>query len=58
MKKHFNKELLLNKNNEDFENSTKCQVCDNYFDGDIKVRDHCKITGQYKGLNQVSYLIK
>ena len=34
----------------DFENSTKCWTCDNvYVDGDVKVKDHCHITGKYKG---------
>ena len=48
MKKYFNKELVMTKgDNEDFENSTKCWNCDN--DSDVKVRDHCHITGKYKG---------
>ena len=39
MKMHFNKKLVMTKkDNDDFENSTKCWVCDNvYVDGDIKV---------------------
>ena len=51
IKKHFNKELVINKrNNKDFENSTKCWIYDNaYFDGDVKVRYHCHITGKYRG---------
>ena len=51
MKKYFNKELLMTKeDNEDFEDSTKCWICDNaYADGDVKVRDHCHITGKYRG---------
>ena len=33
-----------------FENCTKCWVCDNGFlEGDVKVRDHCHITGKYRG---------
>ena len=46
MKKHFNKELVMTKeDNEDFENSTECWVCDNdYTDCDVKVRDPCHIT--------------
>ena len=33
--------------NEDFQNSTKCWICDNsYVDTDVKVRDHCHITGK------------
>ena len=51
MKKHFNKELVMTKEgNEDFENSTKCLICDNdNVDRDVKVRDHCHITGKYRG---------
>ena len=47
MKKHFNKELVMTKkDNEDFENSTKCWICDNdYIDNDVKVTDHCHING-------------
>ena len=51
MKKYFNKELVMTKeDNEDFENFTKCWICDNdYVDGDVKVRYHCHITGKYRG---------
>ena len=51
MKKHFNKELGITKeDNEDFENSTKCWICDNdYIDTNVKVRDHCHITVKYRG---------
>ena len=50
MKKHFNKELEMTKqDNEDFENSTKCWVYDaDYIDIDIKA-DHCHVTGKYRG---------
>ena len=51
MKKHFNKELVMTKeHNENFKNTTKYWICDNdYFDNDVKVRDHCHITGKYRG---------
>ena len=51
MKKHFNKEhVMAEENDEDFESSSKCWNCDNnYVDGDVKVRDHCHITGKYRG---------
>ena len=51
MKKHFNKEPVMNKkDNEDFKNSTKCWICDNdYIDNDVKLRDHCHITRKYRG---------
>ena len=50
-KKHFNKELVMTKNdNEDFNNSPKCWICDNVqFEGDVKVEDHCHIAGKYRG---------
>ena len=45
-KKYFNKELVTTKE----ENSTKCWICDNdYVDNDFKLRDHCHITGKYRG---------
>ena len=41
---------MTKENNEDFENSTKCWICGNdYVDNIIKVRDHCHITGKYRG---------
>ena len=50
-KKHFNKKVAMTKkNNEDFKNSTKCWIWDNdYVDGYVKIRDHCHVTGKYKG---------
>ena len=54
MKEHFNKEPVMNKeDNEDFKNSTKCWICDNdYGDNDVEVKDHCLITGKYRGSAQ------
>ena len=50
MKKHFNKESVMTKeDNKDFKSSTKCWIYDNtYVDGDVKVIDHCHITGKYQ----------
>ena len=50
MKKKLSKELVMTKeDNEDFENSIKCFICDNdYIDGDVKVRDHCHNIGKYR----------
>ena len=47
MKKHFKKELVMTKeDNENFKNSTKCCICDSdYVDNDVKIRDYCHITG-------------
>ena len=51
MNKYFNKELVMTKDgDDDFENSTKYWICDNvYIEGDVKVRDHCHITGKHRG---------
>ena len=51
MKKHFNKPLKMTKENEtDFQKAAKCHICDKpYMDKDIRVRDHCHITGKFRG---------
>ena len=51
MKKRFNKDLVMTiKDNEDFENSTKCWICDHdYIESNFKVRNHCHITGKHRG---------
>ena len=48
MKNHFNKELVMTtEENENFKNTTKCWICDNdCIETDVKVRDHCHITGK------------
>ena len=48
MKKHFNKELgMTKKENKNFNSTTKYCIWDD--DGDVNVRDHCHITGKYRG---------
>ena len=51
MKEHFSKKLVKTKeDNQNYERSTKCCICDNTFvKGDDKVMDHCQITGKYRG---------
>ena len=51
MRKEFQKPLNMTvKNERDFGNATKCHICDRRFKSDVdKVRDHCHITGQYRG---------
>ena len=57
---HFNKELVMTKkDDEDFENSNKCWICNNnYVDGYLLVRDHCHITGKYRGYAHSNFNIK
>ena len=51
MEKHFNKPLEMTEEDEvDFRKATKCHICDRqYQDKDIRVRDHCHITGEFRG---------
>ena len=49
-KKHFNKNLVMTaEQNEEFERSNICWICDKLISFDKKVRDHCHITGFYSG---------
>ena len=50
-KKEFNKPLRMRKEDEKkFQKARECHICDKkYTDKDIRVRDHCHITGQYRG---------
>ncbi|CAH3150415.1 unnamed protein product [Pocillopora meandrina] len=51
MKKEFNKPLIMTKEDEEkFLKASECYICNKkYTDKDIKVRDHCHITGKYRG---------
>ena len=51
MKKEFNKPLKMTKDDEEkFQKTNKCHICEKeYNKTDIRVRDHCHITGQYRG---------
>ena len=50
-KKHFNKNLVMSERDKPvFQSSHKCWICDKLFDvRDNKVRDHCHVTGKYRG---------
>ena len=50
MKKHFNKDLIMTVDEEEkFERSNICWVCNKLIENDEKVRYHCHITGKYRG---------
>ena len=50
IKKHFNKEFAMTQeNNETFESSAKCWIYNTFAKNDVKVRDHCHVTGKYRG---------
>ena len=50
-KKEFNKPLRMTKEDEkEFQKAKECHICNKkYINEDIKVRDHCHITGKYRG---------
>ena len=50
-KKYFNKPLrMTKKDKEEFQKADKCHICDKkYTDKDKRARDHCHITGKYRG---------
>ena len=51
MKKHFNKPLKMTEENKiDFQKALKCHICDKHYTAkDLRVRDHCHITGKFRG---------
>ena len=51
MKKEFNKPLRMTKDNEkEFQKANECHICNKkYNENDVRVRDHCHITGKYRG---------
>ena len=51
MKNHFNKNLVMScEENEEFEKSNICWICGKLIEiDDNKARDHCHITGKYRG---------
>ena len=55
IKKHFNKNLITSTEEEErFQLPNSCCICDKLFDGDDKLRDHCHITGKYRGASHWS----
>ena len=52
MKKHFNKNLIMDEEEEEqFQLSNMCWICAKLIDGDDeKVRDHCRITKNFRGV--------
>ena len=51
MRDFFNKPLQMTEDDEnDFKKANECHICDKkYTEKDIRVRDHCHITGKYRG---------
>ena len=50
MKKFFNKNLIMTEKEEHlFQESNNCRICKKLIDNDEKVRDHCNVTGKFRG---------
>ena len=50
MKKHFNKNLIMTEEEDLFQKSNNCWICKKFISNDEdKVRDHCHITGKFRG---------
>ena len=51
MKKHFNKSLIMSGEEEHlFQQNNSCWICEKFIDnGDEKVKDHCHVTGKFRG---------
>ena len=51
VKKHFNKNLIMTEEEEHlFQESNYCWICKKLIDNDDeKVRDHCHVTGKFRG---------
>ena len=54
IKKHFNKPLVMTEDDEQcFKTMDGCHICgEKYNDKDVHVRDHCHITGKFRGVTE------
>ena len=51
MEKHFNKNLIMSEEEEQFQSSNTCWISEKLIDDDDeKVRDHCHVTGKFIGV--------
>ena len=50
MKTEFDKPLKMTKEDEEkFQKADECHICNKKYETDVRVRDHCHITGKYRG---------
>ena len=51
IKKHFNKPLVMTEvDKQHFKTMDRCHICgEKYTDKDVRIRDHCHITGKFRG---------
>ena len=48
-KKQFNKHLIMSEEEEQFQSSNTCWICEKRIDDNKKVRDHCQVTSKFRG---------
>ena len=49
-KKRFNKNLIVSEEEQEFQSSNTCWICETRIDNDDeKVRDHCHVTRKVRG---------
>ena len=49
MKKHFNKNLIITEEEDQYQSSNTCWICRKLIDHEEeKVKDHCHVTGRFK----------
>ena len=60
IKKHFNKPLVMTEVDEqNFKTMDECHICgEKYTDKDVRIRDHCHITGKFRGSAHQEYNLK
>ena len=60
IKKHFNKPLVMTEVDEQhFKTMDGCHICgEKYTDKDVRVRDHCHITGKFRGSAHQECILK
>ena len=50
MKKSFKKNLIMREEEQLFQKSNSCWICEKLIDNDNeKVRDHCRVTEKFRG---------
>ena len=52
MKEYFNKRLIMTEEEEHlFQKSNSCWICKNFINNnnEVKLRDHCHVTGKFRG---------
>ena len=50
IKQNFNNEMIISKKEQnDFKKAKSCHICNKVYTNDVPVRDHCHVTGKYRG---------